>query len=274
MSSFCGQIVALGLTIATAIIYSFIVTSAASDLLVDLKVDTAKTQIDLTTLAIRVPGLLQCQVETLNRTEAITNCSNLAVSLLAFNTELLTNKTNTLNMHTVESFNNTVTTIITESCERIALLQVQILQATINQTTAIPQNIQTGNVVVDLVGGDMFNLTYSVKQLVLGDLKMIYLNLPKWPNSLTTITGQVNPVVKFRQFDPPVIPGGTNDVFKPLLITQSDRFVWTITSPQIVADSYRWDSAAQELEIHSIGTSMPTNLVALLEDLNVVMQFL
>jgi len=270
MSSFCGMIVSLGLTIASAIIISFVITNSASDLLVDLKTNAAKTTIDLNALATRVPALQQCQLDTLNRTEAIVNCSNTAATILSSNAELLINKTNILNTHTVESFNNTVNTIITESCVRIAALQTQILYATLNQTTTIPQTIQNGTVTVDLVGGDMFNITYNLKRLILGDLKMTYLNLPKWSNSLTTGVGQINPVIKFKNFNPEIIPLGAS-VFKPLLKTQSDRVSW---SAQIIADSYRWNSTAQELEIYSVGTSSPFDLVALIEDLNVVMQFL
>ena len=274
---FFGVLIALCLSIASAVLFEHVVNDSALDLLTNLKTNTEKTQAELNALASRIPALQQCELNLLNTTMQLENCLANSTTMISLNTELIASKTNILKINTVSAANNTVITIIASSCARIASLESQILHATLNQTTTIPLTIQSGTVPVSLVGGNSFNIIYSLSQLILGYLNMVYLTLPKWDNSLTTNVGQSNPVIKFKQFNPEIsksAPVATADIFKPLLRTTSDRFVWSIASPQIVANTYKWDGNLQELEIHSVGTSEPLHLVALVKDLNVIMQFL
>lgn len=274
-SSFCGSIVALGLGIATAVLLVFVVNHSASDLLVDLKTSAAQTQVELDRLMAQLPSLLACDNQTNATVMDLMNCSDIALNGLSLNAALLANKTATLNMNSVASFNNTVNSIIQQQCDRIGLLEMQIAQAVNNQTTAIPLVLQNGTVIVRLQGGDMFNTTYELKQLVLGDLRVVTLGLPNWPNSLTSNATENNPVIFFEDFAPPMLvqpamPAA--DVVKPLLSTQTARFFWTNTAIKVT--HYRWNVVNQTLEFHSSGTSNPLDLVALLSPLSVLFQLL
>lgn len=271
-----GTFASLVLTITSAVLLSYVIHDNASILLAELKNNTAQTQLELYGLMARLPGLQSCEVALLNNTAYMNNCSTMAGVQLANNTDLLTNKTATLAMHTVASFNATVNTAILQACARVEALQTRLLYATTNQTTAVPNVLQNGTVSVSLVGGDSFPWVYELRQLVLGnDLRMTYLWTPKWNNSLTMYANVTDPVFKYGNFTPAVVtaPVAGADVFKPLLRVQSEAVKWSLGT-NIVTNAYRWNSAAAELEFRSVGAAAPYNLAVLQNDLNLIFQFL
>jgi len=274
MATLLGSIVSLGLFIASAVVLSYVINYSAADELVRLKADAAAAQIILDGLNSRWPQAQQCEMEMLNSTARAQNCSDIATAGVIVNVQLLTNTTAILDQNRVASFNTTVASIIDSYCERIAVLQNRIVEAQINATTAVPKILQNGTANVELVGGDNFNVTYSVEQLDAGDLRMIYLNLPAWIYSLTTTNATTDPVIKYQNFDPTITQPATAaaDINLPLLKTQSERFQWINASIQAV--TYRWDAVNEEISINSVGTSVAFDTVAQLQPLKLVFQYL
>jgi len=64
MSNLCGSVVALGLSIASAIILAFVITQSASDRLTALKQEADIAQLRLNSLASRVSTLVACHTQT------------------------------------------------------------------------------------------------------------------------------------------------------------------------------------------------------------------
>lgn len=262
-----GILVAFGLTIASSIFLYAAIHDNASTQLMELKNATALAQSEFDAVLARLPATQMCGEQLGNNTLLIQNCSDIANAIIQADSELLANKTQILAQNTVQGFNQTVVAIIAAACERILVLEQEI-----NATYAVPFDVQNGTVTVQLNGGDMFGVPYSVKQLKLNELRLIYLSLESWPFSLTTTTGQVDPVFKFTQFVPPIMQPGGPDLAKPLMVEQSERFSWSNVG--IKAVSYLWNGTSSELVIQSVGNSSQFDSVALTEPLSVVMQFI
>lgn len=265
--NFFTVFVALVLTGVSSFFLYEAINDNASTLLADLKTATALAQFELEALTARVPQIQECVGKLTNNTLLFQNCSVTASAIVEADVLLLDNKTQTLAQNTVANFNTTVIKIITEACERLV-----VLQQTVNATEAVPFNVQNGTVTVQLVGGDEFSVPYSIKQLKLNDLRLVYLALEPWPYALTTTNGTNNPMFKFTQFTPTIMQPGGPTLIKPLTVEQSARFLWSDTN--IKTSSYLWDGATQELVIQSIGNSSQYDTVALYEPLSVTMQYI
>lgn len=270
MSNLCGSVVSLGLTIASAVLIFYVITGSSSDLLVALKVDTMETQIRLDALQANLTVLEMCHTTTNETVMALMNCSDIAVAGISYNTALIVNKTTTLSQNSVAAINATVVQAIQVACDNIALLESRIAEAVANQTAATPRALQNGTVTVRMEGGDQFNITYSLNQLVLGDLRWVYLTLPVWPYSLTAANVTVNPVIFYENFVPEVMvvmAGGNLE--KPLMTTQSSRIQWQ--NVNIRATGFKWDGA---LKIQNLGTTVYLDTVAQVGELTFLVQML
>jgi len=268
------NIVSLGLSVATAILLAFAINQSGGDLLVQLKNDANVAQLQLNDLQARIPNIEECGEILLNVTRNTTDCFEQAIDKVSINTEVITNKTAILAMNDVAGFNTTVFTTIATQCTRILTLQTQILDALANQTTTVPRVLQNGTVFISMTGGDNFTSTYNLKRLVLGGLKLTYIELEPWPFSLRTYIASANPTIRVDQFTPDIVQTGpiTADVSNPLISSQGSRVQWV--NPAISATSYRWKADERALEIYNTGMTAVLDTVALVRPLTVVFQYL
>ena len=269
-------IAALALTITSAVFFAAVINDSASDMLVVLKSDATNTQTELDALISRIPSIQQCGDDIVNRTLALQNCSAVAMQGLFLNSATITNITTALDVNNVNTLNTTMTNSITALCNRVTLLQSSILNAAANQTHVVPYVLQSGTANVWVTGGNMFNTTYSLNQVVIDDLKMVYMMLPKWTASLGITNSSINPVVQYNNFVPALTQKSTSafaNIHKQLIVTQSEKLQWS-RSDDVKPSSYLWTDALQTLDIHNIGTTVPLDSLALINDLKIIFQFM
>jgi len=273
MSSALG-IISLGLSIATAVLLVYTIHHSGSDKLALLKERANLVQTELNALTANIPNVQECDEILVNVTRNTTECFEYAIDKVSNNTVLLTNLSAVLAQNEVSGFNNTVFTHIQEQTTRIMILQTAILEAIANQTETVPRILQNGTVFISMSGGDNFTSTYNLKRLVLGDLRMTFIELQPWPYSLRTYVAMADPTIRIDQFTPPVMAAGpvTGDVLNPLISSQASRVQWV--NPDLKAVSYRWKNDEQALEIYNKGMTEVLNTVALVRPLTVVFQYL
>jgi len=274
MSSAFGGLVALGLSVATAILLVYTIHHSGADDLVTLKARANSVQLDINALNARIPNIEECGQELLNVTRNTTEIFEYVIDKVSNNTDLLTNLSLTLMQNEVSNYNATLTTRIQGQCARILALQAAILEAVANQTMTVPRILQNGTVFISMSGGDNFTSTYELKRLVLGDLKMTFVELQPWPYSLRTYVAMLDPTIRVDQFTPPLMDAGpvTADVSNPFIASQGARVQWV--NPALKAVSYKWKNDEQALEIYNQGMTDVLDTVALVRPLTVAFQYL
>lgn len=274
MSSVFGSLVTLGLSVATAILLVYTIHYSGGDQLGRLKERANSVQLQINELNAKIPNIQECGELLLNVTRNTTECFEYAIDKISNNTAQLTNLTTTLAQNEVSNYNATVTTRVQEQCARILALQSAILEASANQTTTVPRVLQNGTVFISMTGGDNFTATYELKRLIVGDLKMTFIELQPWPYSLRAYVATADPTIRVDQFTPALLAAGpvTADVTNPLIASQGARVQWV--NPALKAVSYKWKNDEGALEIYNKGMTAVLDTVALVRPLTLAFQYL
>lgn len=273
-ASVIAVICCLVLTITSTIFFSAVMNDNAHDKYNDLVKNTYDLQIKINDLIIREPTIVECANNNTDSAWFLSNCSETLNTDISNNTGVLIIKEAQLDMNSVSSVNNTVVTTVMSLCDRIALLEAGILNAMTNETTTVPEIIQNGTNTISLINGQSFNFTYNLKKLIIGDLRLIYLEIPVWTQSLILNVNTVDPVIKIDNFVPSLTQAGgaTVDVFKPLIRPQRLKIAWS--SVNVQATSYKWTDQSNTLEIYSKGNAGALNTVGAGQEINIIFQSL
>lgn len=271
-----GTLLALGLVIAGFVMTGLLIDGSAQDLLVQLNAEKIETTNKINALKPQLPFLVNCTTQLITETNDLANCTMQAETQCAQNSEDIDQDQQMLNALNTEGLNMTLQNSLNASCVLIFTFEDEIAFVANNLTTAIPHLISSGTFLAHIPGTIEQNVSgvYELQEVYLSQLRLRYVLLKRWPNSVQVNMGVMNGEIVYDQFDPPLLrdyaaASASCEFSRPILQGQVDRFVFSTSGSKI--HSYSWQcSVVEKLVFIWQGTTVMNELISQNQDLTVL----
>lgn len=250
---FFGSLFDLCFAVVAMTVIGILVNHHSSLLLRDLQQDVSRDY----NITVEVSQLVNTTHELQDEIgERNMNCSTTNAEYV-----MTTQRLDALNVTELQrTLNETIHTCLNRTQALEQLVAIVGMELTPN----LPTVMQSGTATATLVGSGSVAVTYSVNEIVLGELRMTYLLLNAWPGSVPVVADPA-PVLRFDGFSPSVVNLGICSGARPILVNRFSgmRFV-----------AYELDcSGVGELRLYAEPVVVGGGVLQLLQPVNLFGQF-